>query len=841
MQYFWLLRPQTAFCIFASLTLLEIDTAIAQYDPIGKHYAEPLILISPDSADFPSILNQPESVDLNADGRADAVYSDYNPEDPEGLIRFYLLLANEQGTLELATESVVEGEIPTTERGFRQIIPADFNNDGELDLFFESHGGEPPCDGGGVECWLGGANSLLLSDGNGKLVNVSGTNLPAHSSFTHGSSVGDFDKDGDIDIWVNNLGGSPLYNPEFSYLLENDGQGVFSVIADTSDPDWHVPIAGRNGVLPAGDLGGFWSFTVDAEGDGDLDLGLGWSWGLQRNIVLLNDGTGSFDMPEGESFPSPRDFGPAYIQHAVVHDLNGDSLDDVLLHQMRAEDFTEPMIQLLISNGDGTFRDETATRYPMEVHEGASDIELHDLDKDGHKDIFHNISFTDGWRVDVRINDGEGYFRALDEDWVSGMSWNWIALDVDGDGDIDFLSCDDGIGVALHKMRTPFGADQDGDDGDNRLIGGAHDNVFRGLAGNDVLDGGLGNDDLDGGPGDDELIGGKGNDYLKPGSGTNAIDGGPGNDEIEYGFSLNLAEVQPGVTSSVRRTNGTVNDQITNVEYAHFSDAAVPLPTMPESQIAGLSGIAGLWYDPSLDGEGFNVITTPSGTVVFFYGYSADGERLWLVSETLTDDFGFEQSIDLTMYKGNDGTFDSPAKPPEALSEWGRLTALFDSCGSGRLALNGEDGIKATYQVKLAGIADADCQARVLAAPSGLAGLWYDAELDGEGYNVIITNNSTVYFYYGYDSDGQRLWLVSETVQGIPGIGDTATLIMYEASGGTFDMPKPSAEALAEWGRLEITYNSCGEGIARLNGDDGEKTSNLVKLGGITDSSCPES
>ena len=351
----------------------------------------------------------------------------------------------------------------------------------------------------------------------------------------------------------------------------------------------------------------------------------------------------------------------------------------------------------------------------------------------------------------------------------------------------------------------------------------------------------MGDDDLDGGTGNDELIGGKGDDYLIPGSGNNTIDGGPGNDEIEYGFSLDLAEVQPGETTSIRRTNGTVNDQITNAEYAHFTDASIPLPTMPEAQIAGLSGLAGLWYDPALDGEGFNVINTPSGMVLFFYGYTAEGQRLWLISETFSADFGFEQVLDLMMYEGEGGTFSQPAPSSEALREWGRLNALFDACGTSRLALNGDDGVKATYQVKLAGITDADCQARQLAAPSGLAGLWFDALLDGEGYNVIITNVSTVFFFYGYDSGGNRLWLISETLQGAPQVGETVNLTVYSASGGTFETPKPSAEALAEWGELEVTFSTCTDAIARLSGVDGEKTSNLIKLAGISDSTCPDS
>jgi hypothetical protein len=40
------------------------------------------------------------------------------------------------------------------------------------------------------------------------------------SHFSHGSSVADIDGDGDIDIWVNNLGCS---SGILSYLLQNDG------------------------------------------------------------------------------------------------------------------------------------------------------------------------------------------------------------------------------------------------------------------------------------------------------------------------------------------------------------------------------------------------------------------------------------------------------------------------------------------------------------------------------------------------------------------------------------------------------------------------------------------
>jgi hypothetical protein len=833
------------FLMISVVSLTAYDLAADEHDvPIGRHYEVPILL---DEAQI--LMSQAEAFDANGDGITDIAFSKFI--DGAGIddsAPLEIWTSNESGGVDLSTESLITGGLPSELRGYRQILPADFNGDGRLDLFLESSGPEWDCGNPQGDCWTGGKNSFLLSDGQGKLNNVTDTHLPDFSDFSHGSVVLDFDSDGDMDIFVNNPTNDlqVLINPPYSYLLENDGSGNFTVAADFSQIDYgDTPLVGRNGIFPEDvpfGVGASWYVAVDANGDGHTDLQAGRTAlsnedlgaGIWGTFLLMNNGNGTFDYLPGDAWPAPSWSDRGDISHALIHDLNNDGLDDQLLFMSDGD--VSLWIYVLISNGDGTFRDETSKRgLPFQMVDALSDFQLHDLDGDGHPDLFNNINWN---QVDVRINDGEGHFRLLSEDWVE-MDWNWVVLDADNDGGTDFVEASY-LGLRLHKMNLPYGAEMDGTAEDDRLIGGAHDNIYRGFAGNDVLDGGLGDDDLDGGAGDDELIGGKGNDYLIPGSGANTIDGGPGNDEIEYGFSLALAEVQPGVTSSIRRTNGTVNDQITNAEYAHFSDAAVPLPTMPESDIAGLSGIAGLWYDPSLDGEGFNIIATPAGTVLFFYGYTAEGQRLWLISETFSADFGFEQVLDLTMYEGEGGTFSQPAPSSEALSEWGRLKALFDACGSSRLALHGEDGVKATYQVKLAGITDADCRAGQLSAPSGLAGLWYDASLDGEGYNVIVTNNSTVFFFYGYDAAGERLWLISETLPGAPQIGETVNLTVYSASGGTFDAPKPSSEALTEWGGLNVTFSTCDAATATLMGADGDKTSSLVKLAGIADSTCPQ-
>lgn len=490
---------------------LSITPSSAQ---IGRHYAERIELLDPDIGE--GSWSQPEVMDINGDGRQDFLHSEW---DPNFVSRLAIWTGNELGSMDESTDFLIQGGVPTIGRGYRQILPGDFNGDGRLDLFLEATGTEPDCGDGTVHCWEGGQNSLLLSDGEGKLNNVTATHLPEFSDFSHGCSLLDFDGDGDLDIYVNNLGGSPLYNPGVSYMLENDGEGFFTFAADVGGQ--------RNGIFPEGNYYfNWWSSTFDADGDGDADLaGVGpdVDRGLP-SILLVNTGAGSFELqPEAPwQLPSWSSYPGYVVDHLLTHDVNGDGLEDQLhLHGGDVQQW----IQILISNGDGTFRDESEERYPglADLIDAGfndvsmSDFQLHDLDGDGHKDLFAHVNgFMPGDHLDVRVNDGEGFFRPLDPDWAVPGGF-WVVLDVDGDGGSDFLEPGVlvGSGYRLSKMILPYGAALDGTPAGERMIGGAHDNVYRGLEGDDFLDGGLGDDCLDGGPGSDSLLGGKGDDRYK--------------------------------------------------------------------------------------------------------------------------------------------------------------------------------------------------------------------------------------------------------------------------------------------------------------------------------------
>jgi len=118
---------------------------------------------------------------------------------------------------------------------------------------------------------------------------------------------------------------------------------------------------------------------------------------------------------------------------------------------------------------------------------------------------------------------------------------------------------------------------------------------------------------------------------------------------------------------------------------------------------------SGVWYDPSLDGEGYLVYQTPYGWLVYYFGYSAAGEFLWLGSGLVAlDQLLFGVPFELPMLIGEPGTFDMPT-PASELTPWGTLTITFNSCTTGEFKLQGPDGDKTSNVSKLVGVDGSLC------------------------------------------------------------------------------------------------------------------------------------
>jgi MYXO-CTERM domain-containing protein len=192
------------------------------------------------------------------------------------------------------TEAV--GAIPTSISGadIDDVEFLDVDRDFDLDLIVNAH--------------TGGIGALWLNDGQGQFTAGGTLAPPATSNFHYNVTPCDVDGDGDLDLWVDNIGGG------FTEQLQiNDGQGNFS--DQTSTRVSGNPGADDNGVL-----------CVDIDDDGDFDavvLSLG-----TPERLLVNDGAGNFTYVAGK-FPGPTNCS----LWGEFGDLNGDGRLDLVTGQ----------------------------------------------------------------------------------------------------------------------------------------------------------------------------------------------------------------------------------------------------------------------------------------------------------------------------------------------------------------------------------------------------------------------------------------------------------------------------------------------------------------------------
>jgi MYXO-CTERM domain-containing protein len=146
----------------------------------------------------------------------------------------------------------------------------DADRDFDLDLIVNAHSG--------------GTGGLWLNDGTGVFTAGGSVAPPATANFHYNVAPCDVDADGDLDLWIDNIGGNFT-----EQLLINDGTGTFA--DETGARVTGNPSADDNGVVCA-----------DIDNDGDMD-GVVMSLSSAERF-LQNDGTGNFTFVNG-AFPAP--------------------------------------------------------------------------------------------------------------------------------------------------------------------------------------------------------------------------------------------------------------------------------------------------------------------------------------------------------------------------------------------------------------------------------------------------------------------------------------------------------------------------------------------------------
>ncbi len=257
----------------------------------------------------------------------------------------------------------------------------DYDNDDDVDLYFVQG-----ADISNLGKWTRG-NRLYRNHGDGTFEDVTVAAGVGDTQCGVGCTTADHDGDGDVDLYVTNVGPNVLY--------QNNGDGSFSDVTD---------------VAGVGDESfGSSSAFFDFDNDDDLDLFvvnyIRWSPG-QELTCYHNSGARTYCSPNNYNAPAP----------------------DTLYR----------------NNGDGTYTDVSDTSGIRQNFGNGLGIACDDYDGDGFPDVF---VANDGMSNQLWMNDGRGGFQ--DEALLAGCAVNGMGaaeagmgvqnIDIDNDGDRDLF------------------------------------------------------------------------------------------------------------------------------------------------------------------------------------------------------------------------------------------------------------------------------------------------------------------------------------------------------------------------------------------------------------------
>jgi hypothetical protein len=195
-----------------------------------------------------------------------------------------------------------------------------------------------------------------------------------------------------------------------------------SVLFGLGDGTFQEPVDYGAGTEP------FWVFTEDLNGDSHLDLVVPDVPGDLN--VFLNRGDGTFQEAQGY-FTGGNNRG---VQ-ASAGDLNGDTYPDLAVRH-----YPDPIVSVLLNNGDGTFNDPVE----YEILFGPHWVTIANLDDDSHPDLA--VPNQRG-SMSILLNNGDGTFQDRVDYVIGGDPHYNAAIDMDGDSDLDILVGPTGSGT----------------------------------------------------------------------------------------------------------------------------------------------------------------------------------------------------------------------------------------------------------------------------------------------------------------------------------------------------------------------------------------------------------
>ncbi|MBA3549322.1 MAG: VCBS repeat-containing protein [Nannocystis sp.] len=309
--------------------------------------------------------------------------------------------------------------------------------------------------------------------------------------------LADINGDGRVDImFANGAGYSGPDGGEQSRAFLNQGAGkpfievsedVFGVVKDQAR------------VIKAGDV----------DGDGDLDLVVGNTFETQSRLYL-GDGAGGFMEASGQL---PQ--GPASIGDLEFGDVDADGDLDLVLADWGPGKAggAGGVTKLWTNDGAGNFSDATAANMPAIQVSWSWELELADVDNDLDLDVLVSCKTCSG--SFMFHNDGAGKFvDASDQLPQFKNNYEFEAIDLNGDDFVDLVTINDGPNFTEHiflgdgiggfdDATDELWPDAAQDPGDDNMVAfldvdndGDADFVICGLFGNDdrlIINDGAGN------------------------------------------------------------------------------------------------------------------------------------------------------------------------------------------------------------------------------------------------------------------------------------------------------------------------------------------------------------
>ena len=418
--------------------------------------------------------------DLDGDGLLDLVASSRGLQDQ---LRYFR--SRGDGTFEDRTrEAGLTGQL-----GGLNLSHADYDNDGDRDLTVWRG------------AWMGEAgrhpNSLLRNDG-GRFEDVTkGAGLLSFHP-THSGAWGDLDNDGWLDLYVGNES-SPAPRPEHpNELFRNDGDGTFTEVARSAgvagvgfvkgvtlgdyDNDGLLDLylshlKGENALFHnLGSAGGVprfadstaaagvgaphvsfptWFWDYDNDGWQDLfvagfdmeDLGdmaavhVGLPFGAEHAHLYRNEGDGTFSEVSAETGLDRV----ILVMGANFGDLDGDGWLDACFGTGMPDMRTLMPNRMFRNDGGRRFQDVTAAGGFGHLQKGHG-ISFGDLDGDGDQDVHQVLGAA---------FEGDVYENVLLEN--PGHGNHWLTLHLEG-----VRSNRDALGARIRvRVRRPAGAERD--------------------------------------------------------------------------------------------------------------------------------------------------------------------------------------------------------------------------------------------------------------------------------------------------------------------------------------------------------------------------------------------